>query len=378
MATPTIVFSEAAGSRRNRIMHADIKFLCDAMNAADRAVNSGSEGTNSRRNATMHADIKFLCDTMAKKPTALDVDRNAHRSHNTHGSDVFVHMVPFLQSLANLHWRTPRGLPHGFSGVCTIVLGAYLIAGALRGDLSSFQHGTLPALYALAATANAVSGAVIAQRAPSQYRSIFLLCALFQCCLVYCTWRFSPRFPLGGTSAAAAADAAVALLAVLAIVSFAAFGLLRLPPAIGFAVAIGSFALALLAGYPLQLAILGESWWTCVQRAYPLQGAAMVAYIYVPATWAFALMLFGATLWSRRLIGDIGLGLGFAGLVCATLVTTVLSQEVHHPEPLSTQKLWLPCPSPAPGSWSAWAQEHLDTSALAKTALRLLRSVFTI
>ena len=68
----------------------------------------------------------------------------------------------------------------------------------------------------------------------------------------------------------------------------------------------------------------------------------MVAYIYVPATWAFGVMLFGATLWSRRLIGDVSLGGGFAGVVMATLASTVLMQEVHYPEPSSTQKLWLP------------------------------------
>ena len=111
-----------------------------------------------------------------------------------------------------------------------------------------------------------------------------------------------------------------------------------------------------------------------MQADYPRQGAAMVAYIYVPATWAFSLMLFGATLWNRKLIGDLGLGGGFAAMVSAVLLSTVLLQEVHYPEPASTQKLYLPCPPPEdPAGWSAWAVTHLDTSALARSALRLLR-----
>ena len=53
----------------------------------------------------------------------------------------------------------------------------------------------------------------------------------------------------------------------------------------------------------------------------------------------------------------------------ASQVSTVLMQEVHYPEPASTQKLWLPCPSPAHGSWSEWAVVNLDTSALARSVL---------
>ena len=133
----------------------------------------------------------------------------------------------------------------------------------------------------------------------------------------------------------------------------------------------------------------------------------MAAYIYVPTTWAFALMLFGGTLYNRKIIGDRALGGGFAGVTLATLLTTVIMQEVgkeplrvaraawprrvgmrsHHvhvhvhvpvrrqvyyPEPASTQKLWIPCPAAPAGSWDAWAEGALDMSALAKSMLALL------
>ena len=105
-------------------------------------------------------------------------------------------------------------------------------------------------------------------------------------------------------------------------------------------------------------------------------------------------------LWNRKLASDLALGGGFAGVTLVTLMSTVLMQvcscprpyltsvhdddlhvhrhravqEVWHPEPASTQKLWLPCPAPLPGSLSAWAVEHLDTSALARGALQVIRS----
>ena len=50
----------------------------------------------------------------------------------------------------------------------------------------------------------------------------------------------------------------------------------------------------------------------------------MVAYIYIPTAWAFSVILFGATLWNRKLISDATMGGGFAGLVVVTLVSPLL------------------------------------------------------
>ena len=276
-------------------------------------------------------------------------------------------------SLARLHWSVPsRCFPHGLSGLVSVATGAYLIAAALRGNLAAATSPPALGLYVVSSFVNAAAGLAIVGRAAQNVRGVFRSCAVFQLCLVYFVCRFSPILP-DGSSLMAALDVAVSAMTVLGICSFTVAAVTILPLAIGVAVIIGSFALALLSGYPLQLAILGQGWFECVQAAYPEQGAAMVAYIYVPATWAFGVMLFGATLWSRKLIGDVALGGGFAGVVMATLMSTVLMQEVHYPEPASTQKLWLPCPAPPVGSWSAWAVVHLDTSALARTVLARLR-----
>ena len=279
-----------------------------------------------------------------------------------------------LTHVLRLHWAAPvRTFPHGLTGVASLGIGACLIAAALSGNLQAASHPAALSAYVVAGVANALAGLVITGRAPRKYRPAFRLCALFQCGLIYFVWRFSPAFPLGGSLIAATIDTCMAVLLLVGIIGFAVVALAFLPLFIAVAVVMGSAALALLAGYPLQLAYLGQEWFECVQMQYPLQGAAMVAYIYVPATWAFALMLFGATLWSRHIIGDIGLGGGFAAVVAAVLVTTVLMQEVHFPEPASTQKLWLPCPRPPSDSWSAWVEVHLDTSALARTALSVIR-----
>ena len=69
---------------------------------------------------------------------------------------------------------------------------------------------------------------------------------------------------------------------------YVAAAFLHLPLPVAVVVLVGSFALALLALYPLQLALGGQGWWECVQAAYPQQSVGMVAYIYVPATVTFS------------------------------------------------------------------------------------------
>jgi hypothetical protein len=278
-----------------------------------------------------------------------------------------------LSRVIGLHWLDPfKALPHGVSGLGCVGIGIVLIIAALAGDIRITSHPFLQGLYAYATFANAAAGLFITGRAPKHFQGVFARTAVFQMCLVYYVARFMPGFPGGGALLITALDMAVAAFTVLAIGSFAVFGIQHMPPTIAVALLMGSFALALLAGYPLQLAILGDEWWQCVQVAYPMQAIAMVAYIYIPATWAFAVMLFGSTLWNRKIIGDLALGLGFAGLVIVTLVSTVLMQEVHLPD-VSTQMLWLPCPAPPPGSWSAWVARKFDTSALARSVLAMLR-----
>jgi hypothetical protein len=280
-----------------------------------------------------------------------------------------------LRQLLGLNWTVPhRGLPHGLCGCASLISGAIIVHGSLSGSFAAVWGLTLPC-YCISTAGNAVAGYLIAGHAPRVFRIFFKIAAAFQLCLVYYALRFSPLWPAGMWPASTvAADLALGAVTPMGIVAFVAAAFLHLPLPVAVVVLVGSFALALLALYPLQLALGGQGWWECVQAAYPQQSVGMVAYIYVPATVTFSTMFFGATLWLRRIVGDLVFGGVFLGLVLATLVGTVLMQEVHIPE-VSTQRLYLPCPAPAVGTWRAELADSLDTSALAQSILRRLRGL---
>ena len=69
-----------------------------------------------------------------------------------------------------------------------------------------------------------------------------------------------------------------------------------------------------------------------MQAAYPLQSVGMVAYIYVPATVTFSAMLFGATLWLRRIIGDLIFG-RCARRACSASPSPSVRARVPRPPP---------------------------------------------
>jgi hypothetical protein len=52
----------------------------------------------------------------------------------------------------------------------------------------------------------------------------------------------------------------------------------------------------------------------------------MSSYIYVSASWSFSLMVFGATLFIRKVVTVFTCASCFAGLALATLFATVLTQ----------------------------------------------------
>jgi hypothetical protein len=131
----------------------------------------------------------------------------------------------------------------------------------------------------------------------------------------------------------------------------------------------GVGALILLSGYPLQLALQGASWYAGVLQDYPRQREAFVFFVYIPTTWAFAVVLFGATLYNRRLVSLRVFGSAFIGLVCVTLLSTVTLQEVYLPC-VSTQKLILFTPKASQTAIQRWISGMVDTSVLAQYSLQ--------
>ena len=57
----------------------------------------------------------------------------------------------------------------------------------------------------------------------------------------------------------------------------------------------------------------------------------MLLYIYVTVTWSFALILFLATLWNRRVVGTFTMGACTVGVVCVLIPVSVLAQEMYLP-----------------------------------------------
>jgi len=274
-----------------------------------------------------------------------------------------------IRSLCRLRWWAP---PHGASGLGALALGLYITLQTLSGSFSAVHSPAVLLAYVALMTMNASVGFAMASRAPLAMQTAFRCSAAFQVCLVYFVWRFSPPCAaIVWLQPPQALDVAFAIALVLGILSFAVPAA-TLPRPIAVSIFIGIFALLLLAAYPIQLAYGGDTWWRCVRSAYPMQAAGMVACIYVPAATAFSAMLFGATLWLRKLIGALSFGGGFSGVILATLVATVLMQEVHIPY-VSTQKIYIPCPAPPPGSLAARVEIALNVSALAQSALGMMR-----
>jgi len=294
-----------------------------------------------------------------------------------------------LTGLRRLRWTTPSSLsPHGVSGALSVVLGAFLVVKTLRGELEAFSKEssaeTIPVLlscYAGFTILSSTAGFRLSKLAQPNTRNIFRRCAILQISMCYFIGRFLPHFTSALKDLQSTVgydlsrhiqimDGIMAGCLVLCILSFnGSIVGLELSPILSFSIVFGSIGLMLLAAYPLQLSYFGQDWWTCVQERYPMQAPGMVAFIYVPATLTFSIMLFGATLYQRGIIDAIEYGIGSTLFILVCLVATVLHQEIHIPD-VSTQRIYLPCQEPLPGSFEAGAVKAMDFSRYARNLLQ--------
>lgn len=281
---------------------------------------------------------------------------------------------------AGLKWKSPSPwLPHGLSGCVTLVLGAKHTLDALRGDLGGSP--ILIIVYLTAAAINALSGLRLSHLASKSMQTMFQLASMLQISLVW----FAARFYMSASAASLpnnrisetlrTADQAFASSIVVGIISFAWITMRKVTELYGQVVAVsvmaGCLCLTLLSGYPLQLAFGDSTWYSCIMSKYPQQRTGFVQYVYIPATFSFAAMMFGATLLNRKIISRTVFGSFFVVLILATLFATVLMQEIHIPV-VSTQKLIIICPDPGmdqPISILQVLSETLDTSRLAQHVL---------
>eukprot|EP00890_Picochlorum_soloecismus_P003463 jgi/Picsp_1/4117/NSC_01627-R1_unnamed protein product [Oikopleura dioica] len=239
-----------------------------------------------------------------------------------------------------------------------------------QGELPLAIH-LLVYVYFVSTLLNAVAGLMMVRLAPVKSRALFRLATVVQSSLVYFAWRFYSLSPdRYSTGLWRSFDVCIVasfmgslLLCVLSFWRGAVY-----MPLEKLAVTCGLAALLLLSGYPLQLALQGASWYEDVLQDYPRQREAFVFFVYIPTTWAFAVVLFGATLYNRGLVSLRVFGSAFIGLVCMTLASTVTLQEVHLPC-VSTQKLILFTPKASQTAIQIWISGLVDTSTLAQYSL---------
>jgi hypothetical protein len=240
------------------------------------------------------------------------------------------------KAIAGLRW----GSTHGLFGIATVVLGGLLLAETIFWSKLDLYYTILPYLYFTAAFGNAFVG--YSMPAPKHSQFAFRASAVFQMCLLYYMVRFLPSYR---NYSSRYLDIAVCFPLLTACLQFLRIAFQQTDTALQIALSVGTLALSLTLFYPLQLA-WDPLWLNCLlENRYPAQDLAMSVYIYMPATYTFALILFGATLYLRRIITDTQLGLMSLCLVTFTLLGTVLLQEIQLPE-ISAQELIMACPSP--------------------------------
>jgi len=107
-------------------------------------------------------------------------------------------------------------------------------------------------------------------------------------------------------------------------------------------ISIGIALASTFVSYPLQLSYRSSSSSSYLSdffAQYPDQGPAMSSYVYVPTATLISLIMFAATLFDRRIIGERGILL-CAASIPVTLVANLLAQDIFFPTS-STQQLIL-------------------------------------
>jgi len=283
-----------------------------------------------------------------------------------------------LQKFTSLRWAHP----HSLSGIVVFLLGLSITASSIFGNFylvnSDFLH-----IYLFACALNSIFGARILQGPPDvQLGFKYGICLQF--CLCYICFRLRPaQLHFSYNSVPLAFFDKATAIALLMMVVYSIIGGLKTiisgkdlfgnktDSKVASILLFGGFGILLMSLYPMQLAFEGENWLECVTTAYPFQRQGFAGYVYVPTTWAIAMIFFGVTLQMRKIITINQLVFCGVGSVIGTLILTVLMQEYHIPF-ISTQKLFIPCGQPEESSWSSWANEALDFSAGAQKLWRKL------
>jgi hypothetical protein len=243
-----------------------------------------------------------------------------------------------------LKWFTPNHLlAHGFSGIISSIVGFYCVTQAVLGvatEIPSFLVHT----YFISTLINAFSGIILNSKHKSLLKTMFLICSILQIGYIYFAWRFYQPNSIYFLSILDKALCIVILLSISVIILRIIIDREEITshPGIIGAILMGCVGLATFTGYPLQLSF-STNWYSCLLDEFPMQNIAFVFYVYIPATFAFGVMIFSVTLMNREIISKSF----FVTFVISSLVfmifLTVLMQENHIPV-VTTQKFIILCP----------------------------------
>jgi hypothetical protein len=281
-------------------------------------------------------------------------------------------MVSFVAKWSRLNWWSPSTiLPHGWSGILSLLCGAYLLASS-QFQSSLAVYGTLaPYRYVFFTVMNAVAGYRISSKASTKYRSFFKAFAVFQCNSCYYVLRFLPSFYTKvPKQMLRIMDCAMVLpfLGVGASFLYAAYVTYKQSPASAVAIVVGTLASATTFCYPMHL-VYDANWLDCIlEQRYAAEDITLVAYVYVPATMCFSFMIFGATLQLRGIISDVFLGCFCVVCFVWTVFVSVLLLEVQLPR-FSGQQIYMTCPAPQEGSLSHWLEKLTDPRSILQQLL---------
>ena len=266
--------------------------------------------------------------------------------------------------LQKMNWyNTPSILlPHGCTGIISLVLGCYLLyTSQFQSTLHAFGT-SIPYFYALFTIMNAIGGYRIAYKAPSKTRIVFKACAIFQCVSCYYVIRFLPTFYKRIPSYILRVMDCSMVLPFLGVgfsFLYAANLVRKQSPASATAIVVGTLASATTFCYPMHLVYDGH-WLECIlEQRYSAEDITLTAYVYLPATMCFSLMIFGATLLQRHIISDSMLGM--IGIFCfvSTVFMGLLMPEIQLPE-ICGLHIYMPCPAPQIGTLSYRIEKLTD------------------
>jgi hypothetical protein len=284
----------------------------------------------------------------------------------------------WYQMTTTLRWtnRPHRMLPHGLSGIVTLLTGYFLTLCSICGILAPFGVGHYKHYFMLygikywiyifgfATFLNAGSGLMLAPSATKMAQPIFRKIAWIQICLIYYTFRFLPEMYM--LFAEQDADdsndegnqwkqlySKRAIVRYMDIICFSIMTISTLgfgkdsldyfqeSKSISIAFLCSMFGIATLCVYPGHL-VYDENWFTCIVSQYPIQGVAMTSYVYVPAATMIAFLSFVGTLNLRKMINNTETSILMIVCVFGILFIDVIAMEYWITD-VSTQKLLLPC-----------------------------------